>query len=147
MVHVIDDLGFSVALEENISRTLRSEIQDYPGQVNGCGQTARTRASDACSFVVAEWRTGAEPFCGAPTRPGSSYCARHQPVCIVPRESAEGRLREAALLEEAEAAPEPPPELAHLRESALPEALPDDIGDLRALLDHPPPDPDARDPE
>jgi hypothetical protein len=48
---------------------------------------------------------------------------------------------------EAEAAPEPPPELAHLRETVLPESLPDDAGDLRALLDHPPPAPGAREPE
>ena len=147
MVHVIDDLGFSVVFEKNKERTSEAEIQDCRGWVNGSGQTLRSRASGACSFVVAEWRAGAEPFCGAPTRPGSSYCARHQPVCIVPRESAEGRLREAALLEDVDAAPEPPPELAHLRESALPEALPDDIVDLRALLDHPPPDPGAREPE
>jgi len=65
----------------------------------------------------------------------------------LPRESAEGRSRAAALVSEVEAVPEPPPELAHLRESALPEPLPDDIADLRALLDHPPPEPGARAPE
>jgi hypothetical protein len=63
---------------------------------------------------------------------------------VVPRESVEGRSREAALVSELEAVPEPPPELAHLRERALPELLPDDIHDLRALLDHPPQVPGAR---
>ncbi|MGH7123703.1 MAG: hypothetical protein ACREFI_04975 [Stellaceae bacterium] len=93
--------------------------------------------------MVADWRSVADPFCGAPTRPGSSYCACHHRLCIVPSGSAEGRLRATALIEEAEAVPEPPPELAHLKESALPESLPDDPGDLRVLLDHPPPDPAA----
>lgn len=143
MVHVIGGLGIFGAPGENRSGTSLTWIQDLTGVVNDSGQTAGVRASDACSFVVADWREGGEPFCGAPTRPGSSYCARHQPVCIVPRESAEGRKRVAALLEEIEAVPEPPPELTHLRESALPESLPDDAGDLRVLLDHPPPDREA----
>ena len=97
--------------------------------------------------MVADWREGGEPFCSAPTRPGSSYCALHEPLCIVSCESAEGRSRLAALDEEADAAPEPPPELAHLKESVLPESLPDEVGDLRALLDHPPPVPGAQEPE
>jgi hypothetical protein len=61
----------------------------------------------------------------------------------VPSGSTAGRLRAIALIAEAEAVPEPPPELGHLKESALQESLPDDLGDLRALLDHPPPDPGA----
>jgi hypothetical protein len=65
----------------------------------------------------------------------------------LPRESAAGRSRAAALVSEAEAVPEPPPELAHLRESAVPEPLPEDTADLRAFLDHPPPEPGAREPE
>ena len=65
----------------------------------------------------------------------------------MPRDSPEGRSRLAALMEETEEAPEPPPELAHLRESVLPESFPDEVGDLRAVLDHPPPDPGAREPE
>ncbi len=97
--------------------------------------------------MVADWREGGEPFCGAPTRPGSPYCARHEPICIVPRESAEARSRVAALIVEVETAPEPPPELAHLKESVLPEPLSDDVSDLRAFLDHPPPDPGARERE
>ena len=115
--------------------------------VNGFGQKLHSRPSDACSFVVADWRAGGEPFCGAPTRPGSSYCARHQTLCVLPRDSVEGRSREAALIEETNAAPEPPPELAHLAESAIPEYLPDAIGELRALLDHPPPERGARESE
>ncbi len=147
MVHVVEGLGFSVERYGNISRTSASWIQDAGGGVNVSGQSPGLRASTACSFVVADWREGGEPFCGAPTRPGSSYCERHQPVCIVPRESAEARSRVAALMADVEAAPEPPPELAHLKESVLPEPVPDDLGDLRALLDHPPPDPGAREPE
>jgi hypothetical protein len=147
MVHLFGDLEFSVAPLKNNSRTRHVWIQDIPGGVNDAGHTARPRASAACSFVVADWRDGGEPFCGAPTRAGSSYCAQHQPLCIVPHESAEGRSRMAALMAEVEAAPEPPAELAHLKESALPESMPDDGGDLRALLDHPPPGPEAREPE
>lgn len=139
MVHVFGDLGFSACSVENIPRTFETSIQDHGSGVNASGQTARPRASDACSFVVADWREGGEPFCGAPTRPGSSYCAQHQPVCIVPCESAEGRLRIATLLEEIDAAPDPPPELALLKETTLPESFPDDAGDLRVFLDHPPP--------
>ena len=144
MVHVIDGLGFSAAALENISGTERPDIQDPALTVNRFGRIGEASASGACSFVVADWRSGGDPFCGEPVRPGSSYCVRHQPVCIVPRGTAEGRSRAAALREEAEEAPEPPLELAHLREAALPESLPDDPRELRALLDHPPPDPARR---
>jgi len=147
MVHLVDDLGVSALVDQNISGTTGSQIQDRASGVNRPGQTAHARPSATCSFVVADWRQGAEPFCGAPTRPGSPYCARHQLVCVLPRESAEGRSRAAELVSEAAAVPEPPPELAHLRESALLESLQDDIADLRALLDHPPPEPGAREPE
>lgn len=147
MVHVIGDPGFFAALDKNKSRTESIPIQHTPPVVNHSGQTARARADTGCSFVVADWRQGGEPFCGAPTRPGSSYCARHQLVCIVARGSAEGRSRIAALLAEIETAPEPPPELAHLKESVLPELLPDDVGDLRPFLDHAPPDRRAEEPD
>jgi len=53
----------------------------------------------------------------------------------VARESSEGRSRTATLLQEAQSAPDPPPELAHLRESVLLDPVPDEVGDLRALLD------------
>ena len=141
MVHVIGDLGFSAIVDKNISGTCRTQIQDRDARVNLSGRDVSVSAPGTCSFVVADWRLGDEPFCGGPTRPGSSYCARHQALCVVPRGSAESRSREAALAVDVEAAPEPPPELAHLKESALPEPFPDDIGDLRAFLDHPPPDP------
>ncbi len=147
MVHVADGLWFSAAPEKNISGTRNPEIQDRFIAVNGSGRNAETSASGTCSFVVADWRLVADPFCGAPTRPGSSYCARHRPICIAPRGTAEGRLRAAALFEDAKTAPEPPLELAHLRETALPESLPDDPRDFRALLDHPPPDPAIGDTE
>jgi hypothetical protein len=147
MVHPIGDLCFSDALRENIQRTSEGTVSEHFSAVNRSGQPVRSRASSGCSFVVASWQEGREPFCGAPTRPGSSYCARHQSLCIVPKASPEARLREAVLLAEAEEAPEPPPELRHLAESALLESLPDDISDLRVLLDHPPPDPGARESE
>ena len=140
MVHHIDDLWLFAAASENISGTYRSGVQHPDRSVNGFGQTAPSVADPGCSFVVADWREGGEPFCGAPTAAGSAYCAHHQPLCVVAQGSAEGRSRIAALMAEIEAAPEPPPELAHLKESALPESLPDEVGDLRALLDHPPPD-------
>jgi len=144
VVHVIDDLGVFATPRENNSGTSDLWIHAPTPAVNDSGQNAHARATGACSFVVADWRQGREPFCGAATRPGSSYCARHEPLCIVPRESVEGRARVAALIEDAEATPEPPPELAYLRESAVPEPLPDDVGDLSALLDHAPPDPGTR---
>jgi hypothetical protein len=147
MDHPIGDLCLSNVSEKNISGTHHSKILGHSMSVNRSGQPGRSRASSGCSFVVADWRERREPFCAAPTRPGSSYCARHQALCIVPKASPEARLREAVLLAEAEEAPGPPPELAHLAESALPESLPDDPRDLRVLLDHPPPDPGAREPE
>jgi hypothetical protein len=147
MVHLAGDLGSSVLTSKNILGTLDSQIQDDTSRVNRSGQTARARPSATCSFVVVDWGRGSEPFCGAPTRQGSSYCARHQLICVLPRESVEGRSRAAALVSEAEAVLEPPPELAHLRESVLPETLPDDITDLRAFLDYPPPQHGAREPE
>lgn len=147
MVHVIDGPGFFVGVVENISGTQCAWIPQISVGVNDSGQVVATRPRRACSFVVADWRDGAEPFCGAPAVTGSPYCARHEPLCIVPRDSPEGRSRVAALLDDAEGAPEPPPELAYLRESVLPELLPDDTGDLRAVLDYPPPGPGTREPE
>ena len=140
MVHVIGNHGFFSILKENISGTCATPIQDRIGPVNGGGQTAGIRASRGCSFVVADWREGAEPFCGAPTRRSSSYCAAHQPICVIPHDSAAGRSCEAALAEAAEATPPPPPELAYLAESVLPEPMPDDAGEFRTLLDHSPPE-------
>jgi hypothetical protein len=144
MVHMVDNLGFSVECKENISGTEQSDIQDPVGPVNHAGRNTGTSASRTCSFVVTDGKSAGDPFCGAPARAGSSYCARHLPLCIVSRGSPEGRSRAAALIEDAEAAPEPPLELMHLRETALPESLPDDPRDFRALLDHPPPDPALR---
>ena len=141
MVHVFGGLGLSAVIDENISRTERLEIQNLLAPVNRSGRNAGASASNTCSFVVADWRSVGDPFCGAPTRAGSPYCARHHCLCILPSGSAEERSRATALVQEADAVPEPPPELAHLKESALPEALPDEAGDLRALLDHLPPDP------
>ena len=143
MTHLTDDLGFSAAFNENISGTT-TRVQHDQQAVNSPALNAERSASGTCSFVIADGRSGGDPFCGASTRRGSSYCARHHPLCIVPRRSVEGRSRAAVLIEEAKLAPKPPPELAHLRETALPEPLPDDPRDLRALLDHPPPNPAMR---
>src|SRR5579872_5844156 len=140
MMHLPDVLGFSVPSHENTSGTTIRVQHEQPA-VNSPVLNSERSASGTCSFVIADWRSGGDPFCGASTRPRSSYCARHHPLCIVPRRSVEGRSRAAVLIEEAKLAPKPPPELAHLRETALPEPLPDDPRDLRALLDHPPPDP------
>ena len=147
MVQVIDGHGLCVFRFENISGTKSSWIQQSSQSVNDPGRIPVSAIRKSCSFVVTDWREGGEPFCGAPSLPGSAYCSGHQRLCIVRRDSPEGRSRLAALMEEAEEAPEPPPELAHLRESALPEPFPDEVGDLRAVLDHPPPDPGAREPE
>jgi hypothetical protein len=65
----------------------------------------------------------------------------------VPSDSVDDRSRAVVLIAEAEEVLEPPPELAHLRECVLPELLPDDVSDLRALLDHQPLEPGAREPE
>ncbi len=140
MVHLSGIPRFSIVLKENISETSPSELQQRQRSVNGSGRSGEGEPSGACSFVVADWRAGAEPFCGAPTRTGSSYCAAHEPLCVARPGSPEERALEAALAEAAEAVPAPPPELAHLAESALPDPSPDDPADLRVLLDHQPPD-------
>jgi len=90
--------------------------------------------------MAEHWRGVEGLFCGEVTLPGLAYCARHQSLCVVKRASAEGRALEAAQVADADAAPEPPLELAHLTPTAVPELLPDDPRELRVLLDHPPPE-------
>src|ERR1700690_1400084 len=140
MVHLIEDPGISGAMGKNKTRTSEFLIPLSAGVVNGSGDCPGARSIYQCSYVVAERRRGADAvFCDAPALPGTSYCAGHLRLCVVGPGSAEGRAREAALLAEAEDAPAPPRELAHLAESAVPESLPDDPRELRVLLDHPPP--------
>lgn len=141
MVHLIEDPGFFDAVEKNKTRTIMRLIPLSMGLVNESGDSPGVRSLYQCSYVVAERRRGADAaFCDAPALPGSSYCAGHLRLCVVGPGSAEGRALEAALLAEAEDAPAPPRELAHLAESAVPELLPDDPRELRVLLDHPPPE-------
>jgi len=114
---------------ENKTRTV-PEIAPAAAGVNEGGIAAEGTARQRCSFIVREhWRYGgAEPFCNAPSVPGSAYCARHLARCTASAES------EAELAGAAEVPP-PPPELGYLAEAALPELLPEDEGELRALLD------------
>ena len=141
MVHLIGDPRFFDAIEKNKRRTSALLIPTSAGVVNGSGDCPDVRSRNQCAYIVAERRRGSDAaFCDAPALRGSSYCARHLRLCVVGPGSAEGRALEAALAAEAEDAPAPPRELAHLAESAVPESLPDDPRELRVLLDHPPPE-------
>jgi len=95
----------------------------------GAGAPGDTRAR--CSFIVAEgWRYGGgEPFCNAPVAAGSAYCVQHRRRCAPTPDSSSAALAEAA------EAPPPPPEFGYLAEAVLPEALPDEAEEIRALLD------------
>lgn len=51
----------------------------------------RQDPDQGCAYIAAgTWRAGAAPFCGAPVVPGSSYCARHAPLCGVDPASERG---------------------------------------------------------
>lgn len=111
--------------DENISGTLSPTLSVPPAFViadsdlyNFGEQNRRAR----CSFVLAEnWRYGEpDPFCGAPARPGSSYCARHQALCAVARDSDAAARILADQAHAAAAATAAPDDLAP---SALPEAV------------------------
>lgn len=55
------------------------------------GKTSSQEPDEGCVYItVAKWRAGAAPFCGAPVLPGSSYCARHAPLCGVDPASERG---------------------------------------------------------
>jgi hypothetical protein len=120
--------------DENKSRTHDSQIAPLAEAVNAVGFEAGADALNRCSFVAAEhWRYGSdEPFCNAPAAVGSAYCAHHLASC-----AAEISQTEAWGTEDV---PPPPPELAYLAEAALPELIPDDPRELRALVDIDPPD-------
>jgi hypothetical protein len=141
MAHGVGDLSLFGVLKKNKQGTDAFELTLDAPVVNQRDSLAAKNSSGRCSFVVAEQGRGVEGlFCGELTLPGLAYCARHQSLCVVKRASAEGRALEAAQLAEADAAPEPPMELAHLAASALPEPLADDPRELRVLLDHTPPE-------
>src|SRR5258708_31883341 len=105
MVHVFDNPGYSAVVLKNISGTEKPTVSPASRSVNGFGQRPQFRPSDACSFVVADWREGAEPFCAAPTRPHSSYCARHHRLCVLPLGSPPARSREAPPIDATDAPP------------------------------------------
>ena len=141
MVHAVGDLGLFDAVEKNKYRTTASHIPPDTTVVNQKEALPERNSSSRCSYVIVEHCRAIDGlFCGEAALQGLSYCARHQSLCVVKRASAEGRALEAAQLADAERAPEPPLELAHLAPSAVPEPLPDDPRELRVLLDHPPPE-------
>src|SRR5262249_10044011 len=111
-------------------------VPDRPPHVNE-NERQRAGTTRLCSYVVGDERLPEQPFCDAPALPGSSYCACHQPLCVVAPESPEGRRLGLALDAEAEA-PEPPDELAHLAVCETPEAMAEDPDELAVLLDYRP---------
>jgi len=139
MTHVIVCQGFSAAPTKNISGTEEPSVSRSAEPVNPAASSGYESARDECVFVVREAAGGTGPFCGLPALPGSAYCARHRPLCVVSSGSAAGRAIAEALAAEAEA-PEPPRELRHLQPRALPEPQAEERPEeLRSLLDHPPP--------
>jgi hypothetical protein len=135
MFHVGAYQSRSHSLEdENKTRIFVSGIYRRTVTVNEIGIDAAARSLNQCCFVAAEqWRYGSgEPFCNAPAAPGSAYCVRHLAHCAAERP-------ETGAVGEGEAPP--PPELGFLAEVALPELIPDDPREIRALLDVEPPGP------
>ena len=75
-----------------------------------------------CAYIAAEtWPPGAAPYCGAPVRPGSAYCATHARLCTADPASAEGV--RIAIAQDLAARAAPPPELDQLAPVALPEPI------------------------
>jgi hypothetical protein len=58
--------------------------------LNKTGTSSRGPDEGCVYIAAAKWRAGAAPFCGAPVLPGSSYCARHAPLCGVDPASERG---------------------------------------------------------
>jgi len=119
---------------ENKTRTFTSRVTPVAKPVNEIGIEMAVDTINRCSFVAAEhWRYGSgEPFCNAQAAAGSAYCVHHLAHCAAEiSETDAGRAAEV---------PPPPPELAYLAETALPELIPDDPRELRALVDVEPPD-------
>jgi hypothetical protein len=58
------------------------------------------REEDGCAYLFSDAGEGVPDYCGAPRRPGSSYCPRHHALCYLPRGSRaeKARLREAKAL-------------------------------------------------
>ena len=69
-------------------RDVLSENENISGTIND----AAPEVKRLCAYIEAEsWEAGSPPFCDAPARPGSSYCARHAGRCacdvVVPDEA------------------------------------------------------------
>lgn len=119
---------------KNKSCTSLSQIVPSPEAVNAIGIEIADDTINRCSFVAAEhWRYGSgEPFCNARAAAGSAYCMHHLARCAA--ETSETDAFGGADV------PPPPPELAYLAETVLPEPIPDDPREFRALVDVEPPD-------
>ena len=93
-----------------------------------------------CAYVAAvAWRYGAgDPFCGAPSLPGSPYCAPHHALCALVAGSAEAAGAVRAQSDPEGEAPPPPPGLIR-SELPLPLELDaeEDPRELAACLDLP----------
>lgn len=114
--------------DENISRTLlewRVPEKANPKANPNAGLAAAM--PEGCRFIAAEtWPAGAPPFCGAPVKPGSAYCAAHAGRCAVDPASRDGA--ELLRAQEQAAQKTPPPELRHLEACAVLEADESDAG-------------------
>jgi hypothetical protein len=70
-------LSSGVTEKENNSGTI-----SQPGEAEKPSLASSAAEPAPCAFIAAaEWAVGAVPFCGAPSLPGSSYCAAHHRLC------------------------------------------------------------------
>ena len=76
-------------------------------------------------------------YCGAPTLPGSAYCARHHSLCLLAPASPEGGRAIRQFERDARQPPPVPVELAYLASVAVPEELDsaDEPRDLAGCID------------
>lgn len=73
-----------------------------------------------CAYIAADsWPPGAPPYCGAPVRPGSSYCARHALLCSFDPASRDGA--QIAIAQDLAGRTPPPRALKHLAACVVPE--------------------------
>ena len=123
----------NATLIENISGTIHDlRAGEKPAlREIGLGDDV-AEAARRCAYIAADtWPPGAPPFCGAPVRPGSAYCATHARLCTADPASAEGV--RIAIAQDLAARVVPPPELDHLAPVALPEPIEPDALDQREL--------------
>src|SRR5579863_6416469 len=139
MNHQFEGLVVGLRICKNKSRTSILAKRSRTASTGSVGDCFRPYSTRTCGYVDPD-RARERRFCDAPPARGSSYCAHHRALCTAAPKSKAGRAIAAALCWDAEHAPDPPSELAHLGIAALPEAtLPEDRRELLALLDHPPP--------